>query len=437
MEKILLVFLIVCTTRCLAETEHVTTSVDRTTAVSVVTTAVPIYTTAVPVATSTASAGCDGDPNAERRDCGNPCPRTCENKDAGPIACPFTCVQNGCDCKLGYVKEYINGSCVLPEVCPPPEDCDGDPNAERSECGNPCPRTCANKDAGPIACPFICIQNGCDWKPGYVKENIDGSCILSETCPPVESCDGDPNAERRDCGNPCPRTCENKDAGPIPCPYICIPNGCDCKPGYVKEYVNGSCILSDDCPDYGCNGDPNAVRKECADPCPRTCANKNAGPIICPPYCIENGCECKPGYLLNHIDGKCILPRKCPRHHCGPNEVYRDCKNPCPQTCDMVISNAPQPLCLPKYPCPGGCNCLAGYVKNKFGACVNPAECPCPDPNAEVVECPNPCPRTCDNLTTYNKTPCLKMCLLMGCACKKGFVLNKQHKCIKPNKCRK
>lgn len=72
----------------------------------------------------------------------------------------------------------------------------------------------------------------------------------------------------------------------------------------------------------GCNGDPNAKRKECASPCPRTCANMNAGPIKCPRICIINGCDCNPGYVLDHIKGKCILPTKCRK--CNRNRFFNN-----------------------------------------------------------------------------------------------------------------
>nr|WIM01381.1 zonadhesin-like protein 14 [Limnephilus flavicornis] len=327
---------------------------------------------------------------------------------------------------------------------PTPVGCGGDPNAESKPCGDPCPITCENKDAGgPKICPRICIVNGCGCKAGFVKD-VKGKCILPAKCPapptPV-GCGGDPNAVSKPCGDPCPITCENKDAGgPQICAAICIVDGCGCKTGFVKD-VNGKCILPANCPapptPVGCGGDPNAESKPCGDPCPITCENKDAGgPMICPAICIVDGCGCKTGFVKD-VNGKCILPDKCPKPTCAKNEVYSTCKNPCPETCEQLVAGGPQIMCMPPFPCPGGCDCASGYVRNKNNICVLLSQCPCPDPNAELVNCPNPCPPTCDNLATFGKTPCARMCLATGCTCKKGFVFDSKGKCIKPNKCPK
>lgn len=58
----------------------------------------------------------------------------------------------------------------------------------------------------------------------------------------------------------------------------------------------------------------------------------------------------------------------------------------------------------------------------------------CPDPNAIMKDCPNPCPLTCDQ---PERLPCTKACIVRGCTCKDGYVYDANHKCIKPNQCRK
>lgn len=60
----------------------------------------------------------------------------------------------------------------------------------------------------------------------------------------------------------------------------------------------------------GCNGDPHAVVKECPLPCPSTCDAPDA--VNCLKLCDPVGCECEPGYIRSHYNGKCILPEECP-----------------------------------------------------------------------------------------------------------------------------
>ncbi|XP_046753640.1 chymotrypsin inhibitor Ani s 6-like [Diprion similis] len=49
-----------------------------------------------------------------------------------------------------------------------------------------------------------------------------------------------PNTIRTECGNPCQFTCGQLK--PKYCPRVCIPDGCVCKPGYVRRDENGPCI---------------------------------------------------------------------------------------------------------------------------------------------------------------------------------------------------
>ncbi|GIY61356.1 hypothetical protein CDAR_166731, partial [Caerostris darwini] len=51
----------------------------------------------------------------------------------------------------------------------------------------------------------------------------------------------------------------------------------------------------------------------CGTACPLTCDNYDNPPKFCTLQCII-GCECQEGFVRN-ADGKCVLPRECPR--CG------------------------------------------------------------------------------------------------------------------------
>jgi hypothetical protein len=80
------------------------------------------------------------------------------------------------------------------------------------------------------------------------------------------------------------------------------------------------------------------------------------------------------------------------------------------------------------------CRCESGLIRNAKNQCVNPNEC-CNDRNAEIVECPNPCPGgTCDQPEFF---PCRMRCPFRGCQCKQGFVKNASGKCIPLNRCPK
>lgn len=61
----------------------------------------------------------------------------------------------------------------------------------------------------------------------------------------------------------------------------------------------------------------------------------------------------------------------------------------------------------------------------------------CQDPNEIVVDCPDPCPLSCDNLYTHEKFPCMRACPVRGCACREGYVRDSNNKCIPRDQCRK
>lgn len=65
-----------------------------------------------------------------------------------------------------------------------------------------------------------------------------------------------------------------------------------------------------------------------------------------------------------------VAPLKCP---C--NEVYSECKDPCPVTCNAITTGEPGPDCVRPNPCKGGCNCADGYVRNHCNKCVLENDC--------------------------------------------------------------
>ena len=59
-----------------------------------------------------------------------------------------------------------------------------------------------------------------------------------------------------------------------------------------------------DCPISG------QVRKECASPCNKTCANMND--LVCTPVCVINGCQCPEGTVIDEQSNTCVHPSYCP-----------------------------------------------------------------------------------------------------------------------------
>ncbi|XP_077285527.1 zonadhesin-like [Arctopsyche grandis] len=311
---------------------------------------------------------------------------------------------------------------------------------------DPCPRPCppeANCEQYLTNIQYLCAEvppgtpcvPGCRCASGLVRSK-SGVCIN-----PINCCD-DPNAEVVDCPSPCPPTCDQPS--PASCSDACQLRGCQCKTGYILN--NGKCIPINQCPKPLCSG-PNEVYVSCKDPCPETCASIfDAGPK---PQCLPRfpcpaGCNCISGYVSNK-NNICVKKEDCPPPLiCKTNEVLNLCGKPCIpgviQTCSEYMKNATNDCPpSPKFPCVPQCDCASGFYRNSNGNCVKPEDC-CDDANEIMVDCPDPCPLTCDNLETHGKFPCARMCLFRGCTCRPGFARDAKLKCIPiaqcPSKCK-
>ena len=53
------------------------------------------------------------------------------------------------------------------------------------------------------------------------------------------------------------------------------------------------------------------IRKECAShpSCHRACNNTN--PLVCPDICINDGCECPAGTVIDWEKRECVRPNQC------------------------------------------------------------------------------------------------------------------------------
>ena len=57
------------------------------------------------------------------------------------------------------------------------------------------------------------------------------------------------------------------------------------------------------------------IRRECAShpDCHKTC--NTTGPVPCPLVCIVNGCECPRGTVIDEAINECVAPRECTGIH--------------------------------------------------------------------------------------------------------------------------
>lgn len=276
-------------------------------------------------------------------------------------------------------------------------------------------------------------EAGCVCDTGYAKDDA-GNCIPEDKC---DYCPKDEVWVECKMGMCVPETCDQLGY-PVACPDLigpCIDPGCVCKEGYVRNFA-GICIPTEQCP--SCGGDFNATRG-CSNYCGNSCTDYKDYHKVCPEICQYNGCECLNGYVYDDvIEKKCIKAEDCPEPCEDPNAERVSCASHCPATCAK-----PEPDPCPYAACTKyGCQCKHGYVlSKKNGKCIKITECPANkpcngDPNAQVKECPDPCPPTCDD---PNPNECPIPCYDVGCECRLGYIKENMHsgKCIKSSKCSK
>nr|UPQ64758.1 zonadhesin-like protein 2 [Plectrocnemia conspersa] len=352
-------------------------------------------------------------------ECGNnSCQKNCDTYDMN-LACKPICTP-GCICEDGYIRNQ-KGICVKPEDCDN-RKCPGK-NEAYTSCVCPCCETCATLGQD-ITCNFLVCNPGCDCKPGFFR-NSKGVCV------PPEECDCKKNEVLDLCYYSCPpQTCD-AIGKMFKCAKLPCKPACKCKFNYRRN-SNGICIPIKKCPSIKCTG-----INEVYDPCPPDCLDERCeslyDPLMCTAVVRECSprCVCKTGYLRDK-NGVCIPKESCPKQCPGKNQVYNLCPSNCPPeaTCASYLSgivvDCAQPIetvCIPR------CECAPGYVRDtENGECVEPEQCSCSDPNAELVSCPNPCPGgTCESPEFF---PCRRACMIRGCQCKKGYVKDVNGNCI-------
>ncbi|XP_013174037.1 PREDICTED: zonadhesin-like isoform X3 [Papilio xuthus] len=366
-----------------------------------------------------AESGCNGDNNAFITKCPPPCPSTCESPNEVP--CKKSCLPVGCKCKDGFILSKLNGICIKPDNCTGGNPCK---NGAFTSCNNKCPYNyCPIDDSPPdynCTAPNPC-RSGCICRFNHRKKSVsDEQCILASDCPPV-NCTR-PNEVWDSCPSACLNEgCENAGKKPPVCNTLilnCQPR-CVCKPKTYRD-KNNVCVPVDQCP---------APPVVCGENEVETCNfddDYSTEVSVCKPTC-----NCKENYSRDS-NGKCVPDRPvCSLKTCDvPTECRRTCAEPNPKNCsyEEVSENQNGCKCKPGY-----------ILLDKSGKCVKIQNCPSDlscngDANAVVSQCPSPCPSTC---SAPNEILCKKSCLDVGCKCKEGFILSKLNGiCIPPEKCK-
>lgn len=93
------------------------------------------------------------------------------------VSCIAGC-NAGCYCAEGFVRNN-DGICVIPETCPPIDQCSV--NEVWDDCGpaDGCEASCDNPDLLNVACVSMCVPK-CICKEGYIR-GPDGICV--DSCP--------------------------------------------------------------------------------------------------------------------------------------------------------------------------------------------------------------------------------------------------------------
>ncbi|XP_077288557.1 zonadhesin-like [Arctopsyche grandis] len=341
--------------------------------------------------------------------------RNTQNVCVLPAQCDVLpeCFGLQCDCPPGFIKNVLNVCTLAPVPIVPTavalftsiQTCTG-PNEVFSRCGNNgCQRSCIRREIR--NCIPVCSTPGCICAVGFVR-NAVGICVLPFNC--RKGCNIDMHWRQRVCSSP----------------------GCVCSIGFVRD-ATGRCILQQSCPRPICTG-LNEVATECGENgCQPSCSRLTV-PSSCIPTCTQPGCVCILGLVRNSF-GVCVRPSECPLPICtGANEVASACgQDGCQPSCSrLTVPSTCVRVCVR-----AGCVCATGFVRNAFGACVTPTQCPlpiCVGANEVASACgQDGCQRSCSLLTV--PSTCTPQCSTAGCVCASGFVRNSIGLCVRPMEC--
>ncbi|EYC29573.1 hypothetical protein Y032_0006g3045 [Ancylostoma ceylanicum] len=240
-----------------------------------------------------------------------------------------------------------------------------------------------------------------------------------------------------------------------------------------------------------CN-DPNEVRKlqGLKDVCRPTCESRNFTELCDEPKHLRFACECKPGYILDEVFGKCVPIEECKGEEtpteattqvseksetsgatemtettkmsettkmpetskpivpeeskCGENEVFNECSKKCGLQCHLPSWDE----CEFPGPCVPRCECKEGYARDKDDKCVPEEECLSGNGEGVIVPCNHPnevrklhglnelCRPTCEN-RNFTELCVEPKFLRFACECKPGYILNEVYgTCVPVEECK-
>ncbi|KAG5320811.1 AMCI inhibitor, partial [Pseudoatta argentina] len=105
--------------------------------------------------------------------------------------------------------------------------------------------------------------------------------------------------------------------------------------------------------------------------------------------------------------------------------------NTCGSACPPSCDSSPNQFCT--LQCVIGCQCKRGYVLNSSGECVHPSQYAAPNcgQNEYFNSCGSSCQPTCQNPTPQICT----LACVTGCECMDGYVRNAENQCIPAYNC--
>uniref|UniRef100_A0A158Q8S2 Thyroglobulin type-1 domain-containing protein n=1 Tax=Elaeophora elaphi TaxID=1147741 RepID=A0A158Q8S2_9BILA len=297
------------------------------------------------------------------------------------------------------------------------------------------------------------------------------------------------NEQFVECIDECQPTCFSTT--PTPCFIERCKNGCQCKPGFIRQINNqhAACIPQSECPqqitevERRCT-DPLREYRTCGPLCPISCSSRKEK---CKTEGCVEGCFCKVPYILENgadpVRSRCVLPIYCPpliadnhplnatihfasmtpmtsnphsfRAHredfiiqptvmqCNdPLKNFQICGSGCPVGCNNQIAGFCGTQCV------AGCFCRDPYILqdayNLNSRCVLLHQCQpltiqqhiCSDPRKEWTHCfSDECARSCSN----PEAKCTSSDCTPGCICREPYVLldsrNPNSRCVLPSEC--